>query len=450
MKVSSSMLAGMVAFGAAAEAGCAQQQLRNMVYFDQYHTAILPSRDVTAGITHVVMSFANSSLFATSNMTEEYKPFMDVSKVRAMFDNGTQVGVALGGWGDTNGFGAGAKTEASRKQYARNIAAMATKLGFDFIDIDWEYPGGNGADYKQIPNSQKVDEITTYPLLLQEIKDAIKPRALSIAVPGKAVDMIAYTPEHASAIFAAVDMVNVMAYDLMNRRDNTTAHHTDVQGSLKAVDAYLALGCPAAKLNLGLAFYAKYFQTAKGVDCSGGPIGCPILLAENATDGSDLGTSGAITFEKANVSPPPPPTNLTTSKDQSCGTGTAFTCQGLADAGCCSQYGFCGSTPAHCGAGCQANFGTCTGPQIGASFVSALKESKTDEVLGGQWWWDASNELFWTLDTVPLMQRKFKEIVAARGLGGIFAWSLGEDSYDWSHLKAMREGVKGLSKASRK
>ncbi|KAK8049266.1 glycosyl hydrolase family 18 [Apiospora phragmitis] len=439
MKVSSSVLAGLVAFGAAADAGCAQQQLRNMVYFDQYHTAILPPRDVTAGITHVVMSFANSSLFATTaNKSEDYKPFMEVSKVRAMFDNGTQVGVALGGWGDTDGFGAGAKTEASRKQYARKIAAMATTLGFDFIDIDWKYPGGNGVDYKQIPNSKK------------EIKNAIKPRALSIAVPGKAQDMIAYTPEHAPAIFAAVDMVNVMAYDLMNRRDNATAHHTAVHGSLAAVDAYLALGCPAAKLNLGLAFYAKYFQTAKGVDCSGGPIGCPILPAENATDGSDLGTSGAITFEAANVSSPPPPTNLITSKDQSCGTGTAFTCQGLADAGCCSQYGFCGSTPAHCGAGCQAGFGTCEGPQIGASFVSALKESKTDEVLGGQWWWDASNELFWTLDTVPLMQRKFKEIVAARGLGGIFAWSLGEDSYDWSHLKAMREGVEGLSKASKK
>ncbi|KAK8138916.1 hypothetical protein PG984_002296 [Apiospora sp. TS-2023a] len=449
MKVSNSVMAGAFAFGAAAEAGCAQG-LRNIVYFDQYHTAILPPRDVTAGITHVVMSFANSSLFVPANMTTEYKPFMEISKVRAMFDNGTQIGVALGGWGDTDGFGAGAKTETSRKQYAQNIAIMSQKLGLDFIDIDWEYPGGNGADYKQIPNSKKVDEITTFPLLLQEIKDAIKPRALSIAVPGKPGDMLAYTPEHASAIFGAVDMVNVMAYDLMNRRDNATAHHTDIQGSLKAVDAYLALGCPASKVNLGLAFYAKYFQTAKGVDCSGGPIGCPILLAENTTDGSDLGTSGAITFEVANVTPPPAPTNLTTSKDSSCGTGTSFTCQGLADAGCCSQYGFCGSTPAHCGAGCQAGFGKCTGPQIGASFVSALKESKTDEVLGGQWWWDASNELFWTLDTVPLMQRKFKEIVAARGLGGIFAWSLGEDSYDWSHLKAMREGVKGLNKASKK
>ncbi|KAK7989499.1 hypothetical protein PG990_006366 [Apiospora arundinis] len=433
MKVSSSVLAGVIALGAA-EGKCAQQPLRNIVYFDQYHTAILPPRDATTGITHVVMAFANSSLFAlpAGNRSEEYKPFMEVSKVRAMFDNGTQVGVAIGGWADTAGFSEGAKTETSRKNYAKNVATMATKLGFDFIDVDWEYPGGNGADYKQIPNSKKVDEITTFPLLLQEIKTAIKPRELSIAVPAKAGDMIAYTAEHAPAIFGAVDMVNVMSYDIINRRDNATAHHTDVVGSLRAVDAYLAIGCPAAKLNLGLAFYAKYFQTAKGVDCSGGPVGCPILPAENATDGSDLGTSGAITFELAN--------------DGSCGKGTFNTCQGVADAGCCSQYGFCGATPAHCGAGCQAGFGTCKGPQIGASFVSALKESKTDEVLGGQWWWDASNELFWTFDTVPLMQRKFKEIVAARGLGGIFAWSLGEDSYDWSHLKAMREGVKGLSK----
>ena len=37
-------------------------------------------------------------------------------------------------------------------------------------DVDWEYPGGNGDDYRQNPNSGKVDEITGFPLLLQEIK----------------------------------------------------------------------------------------------------------------------------------------------------------------------------------------------------------------------------------------------------------------------------------------
>ena len=76
------------------------------------------------------------------------------------------------------------------------------------------YPGGNGADYKQIPNSEKVPEITEFPLLLKEIKAAIGEKELSVAVPGLARDMIAYTAEQAPKIWEAVDFVNIMTYDL--------------------------------------------------------------------------------------------------------------------------------------------------------------------------------------------------------------------------------------------
>ncbi|KAK9770413.1 putative chitinase [Seiridium cardinale] len=423
----------------AAGVHCAEQ-LRNLIYFDQYHTTSLPSRNVTSGITHVVMAFANSSLFI-GETAGEYTPFMEVSDVRAMFDDGTQVGIALGGWGDTAGFSEGAKDEESRKTFAQNVAAMAESQGFDFVDIDWEYPGGNGADYRQIPNANKTDEITTFPLLLQEIKTAIQ-RPLSIAAPGLEGDMIAYTPEQSSKIWDAVDFVNIMTYDLMNRRNNATKHHTDVQGSLAAVEKYLSLGLGSSKINLGFAFYAKYFQTEPGVNCTGMPVGCPIVKAEN-DDGSDAGTSGAVTFETANVAPVVP-TNLTASTDGSCGAGTFYTCAGSTAGTCCSPYGYCGSTGAHCGAGCQSDYGTCTGPSITDSFAKALESGWTDEVAGGQWYWDDEAELFWTLDTVALIQRKFEDIVAAKGLGGAFAWSLGEDSYDWSHLTTVSEGVKNL------
>lgn len=227
----------------------------------------------------------------------------------------------------------------------------------------------------------------------------------------------------------------------MNRRDTETAHHTSVKGSLEAVERYLALGLPPAKANLGFAMYAKYFQTKPGEDCSNRPVGCPIVKAE-LDDGSDAGTSGAITFEKFNVAPTIP-TNLTTSTAGLCGKNTFFTCNGLPNEGCCSQYGFCGSTPAHCGAGCQSAYGTCTGPDISASFVTAYKNYVVDQEAGGAWYWDRQNALFWTLDTVELMQRKFQQIVAAKGLGGVMGWSYGEDSYDYSHLKAMTAGVEG-------
>lgn len=87
---------------------------------------------MTAGITHVVMAFANSSLFI-GDTQGEYSPFMEVDQVRSMFDQDAQVGIAIGGWGDTTGFGEGAKDEASRATYATNVAAMLDSHGFDFI-----------------------------------------------------------------------------------------------------------------------------------------------------------------------------------------------------------------------------------------------------------------------------------------------------------------------------
>ena len=77
-------------------------------------------------------------------------------------------------------------------------------------DIDWEYPGGNGADYKEIPNSAKTSEIAAFPKVLAAIRHAIgQDKLLSIAVPGKKIDMIAYTAETGPLIWPSVDYINV-------------------------------------------------------------------------------------------------------------------------------------------------------------------------------------------------------------------------------------------------
>lgn len=147
-----------------------------------------------------------SDLFTSGG---QYTPFMTVESVRALFDDGTKVCMAIGGWGDTSGFSAGSQTEQTRQTYAKNVAAEVERLGYDCVDVDWEYPGGNGEDYKSIPNDQKVGEIDSYPLLLAEIKAAIGDKELSIAVPGKEGDMIAFTAEKVPSINEAVDFVNV-------------------------------------------------------------------------------------------------------------------------------------------------------------------------------------------------------------------------------------------------
>ncbi len=77
-----------------------------------------------------------------------------------------------------------------------------------------------------VSNCKKKSEIRTFPLLLAEIKAAIGSKELSIAAPGLERDMIAYTHEQVPKINAAVDYVNVVTYDLMNRRDNATKFHS--------------------------------------------------------------------------------------------------------------------------------------------------------------------------------------------------------------------------------
>ena len=56
-----------------------------------------------------------------------------------------------------------------------------------------------------------------------------------------------------------------MTYDLMNRRDKVTIHHTSVVGSLEAVENYLNLGLAPDKTDTGFS-YAMYFQTASGTE----------------------------------------------------------------------------------------------------------------------------------------------------------------------------------------
>ena len=60
---------------------------------------------------------------------------MPVSELRGLFDEGTKVCMAIGGWGDTVGFAAGARTDESRKTFAMNVATALDTLGYDCVGM---------------------------------------------------------------------------------------------------------------------------------------------------------------------------------------------------------------------------------------------------------------------------------------------------------------------------
>ena len=97
---------------------------------NRWHTATPPPRDVTAGVNYVITAFAPSIVFTSGSW---YQPFRSLNDIRALFDKGTKVCMAIGGWSDTAGFSAGAATQDTRKTYARNVATTLDNLGYDCV-----------------------------------------------------------------------------------------------------------------------------------------------------------------------------------------------------------------------------------------------------------------------------------------------------------------------------
>jgi GH18 family chitinase len=329
-----------------------------------------------------------SNIFNDANRTE-WPLFTTIEEVRPKFAKSSVIQVAVGGWGDTAGFEKAAKTEKSRKMFAENVKAMLDATGADGVDIDWEYPGGNGEDYKINPNSGKTWQIEAYPELLRAIRSAIGPsKTLSAAVPGLTRDMLAFTRTTIPKIMESVDFLNIMTYDMMNRRDHVTKHHAGVTASLMVVREYLERGVPLAKANLGLAFYVKWFRTVAGQDCSlYGAIGCPTELMEDLSTGADLGEAGAFSWHD--------------------------------------------EVP----------------PELSQSFAKALEYGSYDEEYGGHSYWDKEERLFWSWETTMSIQWKVLGVMIQNfKLGGAFAWGLGEDAPEFHHLKAASMAMSDVSK----
>lgn len=210
-------------------------------------------------------------------------------------------------------------------------------------------------------------------------------KLISAAVPGLRRDMLAFTKDTLPKIDASLDFFNIMTYDLMNRRDNITKHHTGIKLSREAIGAYLANGVPPEKANLGYAFYVKWFKTDSKAQCEKNPVGCQTMLMEDPVTGSDLGQAGAFSWHD--------------------------------------------DVP----------------PELEKSFKKALTGATYDEKDGGNYYWDSSENIWWSWDDANAILNKFPQIVESKGLGGVFAWGLGEDAPSFTHLKALTAGVQEWS-----
>ena len=207
--------------------------------------------------------------------------------------------LSVGGWTYSANFAQPASSPSGRETFARTTVRLVKDLGFDGVDIDWEYPKDD-------------NEARDFVLLLQAVRTALddvnadtntnsreggrnddenKGRMLlTIACPAGSQN---YTKLRLREMDPLLDFWNLMAYDYSGSWDKTTGHQANLfpdthhQPSRTPFSTHEALrfyiktgGIRPDKLVLGMPLYGRAFA---GTDGLGQPF-------EGVNDGGGQGS----------------------------------------------------------------------------------------------------------------------------------------------------------------
>ncbi|KAI1117892.1 glycoside hydrolase superfamily [Nemania sp. NC0429] len=180
--------------------------------------------------------------------------------------------LSVGGWTYSANFRQPASTPSGRAAFAASCVELVKNLGFDGIDVDWEYP-------------QSAAEAADYVALLRAVRAALDAYAaslpggshhhhfeLTVACPAGAQN---YEKLDIPGMDASLDFWNLMAYDYAGSWDAAAGHQANLRRSAanpastpfdteSAVAAYAARGVAPHKIVLGMPLYGRAFQATDG------------------------------------------------------------------------------------------------------------------------------------------------------------------------------------------
>ncbi len=201
---------------------------------------------------------------------------------------GLGASISLAGWNWSTYFSNAAQTEESREEFVSSCidlwlrgdlptldnepqggAGVAEGI-FDGIDLDWEWPGGNGKE----GNVERPEDKRNFTLLVEEFRRQLddlesetgEDYTLTVSLANSR-DLMesSYEPE----VFDSIDFATVQGYDFTGTWSDVTDHHSQLYSPEEApsdasvhqtVQQYLDYGLPPEKLILGFPGFGRGWE----------------------------------------------------------------------------------------------------------------------------------------------------------------------------------------------
>ncbi len=215
-------------------------------------------------LSHVIHAFAWPD---SNGELAFWKDFHYPELVESAHRGDAKISVALGGWGQCEGFPPMTADPELRKKFIGNILDYCVKNGYDGVDIDWEFPA----------NSTERNNQTIFIRELREAADKLgNPFLITMAVSAGT-----WSSDHNdyAALKEYLDFFNVMTYDFHGSWTPRAGHNAPLFGSQESVDASIRfivreMGVPSEKVVLGLPFYGRTFNATSlyGLGSGGGAL----------------------------------------------------------------------------------------------------------------------------------------------------------------------------------